>query len=164
LQVVAQSPDWFHPGRSGTIQMGPQNKLAYFGEVHPKILKQLDVKGPIVAFEIILNTIPAPRQKGTAKAALNTTSLLPVDRDFAFVVEGKVQAAELIKAAKGVDKALITDASVFDVFKLPDGKTSLAVSVSLQPRDKTFTEEEIEAISSRIVAAVGKATGATLRG
>jgi phenylalanyl-tRNA synthetase beta chain len=164
LQVVAQAPAWFHPGRSGTIQMGPQNKLAFFGEVHPKILKEMGVKGPLVAFEIILNTIPAPRQKGTAKAALNISDLMTVARDFAFVVEDKVQATEVIKAAKGVDKLLITDACVFDVFKLPDGKTSLAVSVSLQPRDKTFTDDEIEAISSRIVAAVSKATGATLRG
>ena len=164
LQVVAQAPAWFHPGRSGTIQMGPQNKLAHFGEIHPKVLKEMDAKGPVVAFEIVLNTIPAPRQKGTAKPALQLADLMTVDRDFAFVVGDKVQAAELIKATKGVDKVMISNVSVFDVFKLPDGKTSLAVSVTLQPRDKTFTEEEIEAISSRIVAAVGKATGATLRG
>lgn len=164
LQVVAQAPAWFHPGRSGTIQMGPQNKLAHFGEVHPKILKEMDVKGHVVAFEIILNTIPAPRQKGTAKPALQLSDLMTVDRDFAFVVDDKVQAAELIKAAKAVDKVLITDAAVFDVFKLQDGKTSLAVSVTLQPKDKTMTDEEIETISQRIVAAVSKATGATLRG
>jgi phenylalanyl-tRNA synthetase beta chain len=164
LQVVAQAPAWFHPGRSGTIQMGPQNKLAYFGEVHPRILSEMNVKGPIVAFEIILNTIPAPRQKGTAKPALVLSDLMTVDRDFAFVVDDKVQSAELIKAAKGVDKVMITDATVFDVFKLPDGKTSLAVSVTLQPRDKTMTDVEIEAISAKIVAAVGKATGAVLRG
>ncbi len=163
LQVVQQAPAWFHPGRSGTMQMGPQNKLAYFGEVHPKILKAMDVKGPIVAFEIILNTIPAPRQKGTAKPALVLADLMTVDRDFAFVVEDKVQAAELIKAARGVDKVLIIDATVFDVFKLEDGKTSLAVSVTLQPKDKTMTDEEIESVSAKIVAAVSKATGAVLR-
>jgi phenylalanyl-tRNA synthetase beta chain len=163
LQVVAQAPAWFHPGRSGTIQMGPQNKLAFFGEIHPKVLQEMDVKGPVVAFEIILNAIPAPKQKGTARPALALSDLMTVDRDFAFVVEDKVQAAEIIKAAKGVDKVLIADATVFDVFKLADGKNSLAVSVSLQPKDKTMTDEEIEAISQKIVAAVSKATGATLR-
>jgi phenylalanyl-tRNA synthetase beta chain len=163
LQVVAQAPAWFHPGRSGTIQMGPQNKLAFFGEIHPKVQQKMDVKGPVVAFEIILNAIPAPKQKGTARPALALSDLMTVDRDFAFVVEDKVQAADIIKAAKGVDKVLIADATVFDVFKLADGKNSLAVSVSLQPKDKTMTDEEIEAISQKIVAAVSKATGATLR-
>jgi phenylalanyl-tRNA synthetase beta chain len=163
LQVVQSAPEWYHPGRSGTIQMGPQNKLATFGEIHPKILKEMDVKGPMVAFEIILNAVPAPKQKGTAKAALVLSDLMSVSRDFAFVVDDKVQSAELIKAAKGVDKVMISDAAVFDVFKLDSGKTSLAVSVTLQPRDKTMTEEEIEAISAKIIAAVGKATGASLR-
>jgi phenylalanyl-tRNA synthetase beta chain len=121
------------------------------------------VKGPVVAFEVILNAIPQPKQKGTAKPALVLADLMSVDRDFAFVVDDKVQAAELIKAAKGVDKVMITDASVFDVFKLPDGKTSLAVSVTLQPKDKTMTDEEIDAMSAKIVAAVSKATGAVLR-
>ncbi len=164
LQVVAQAPVWFHPGRSGSIQMGPQNKLAFFGEVHPKILKAMDVKGPVVAFEIILNAIPAPKQKGTTKAALVLSDLMTVDRDFAFVVEDKVQAADLLKAVKGVDKVLIADASVFDVFKLDGGKQSLAVSVTLQPKDKTMTEEEIEAVSAKIVAAAATAVGAVLRG
>jgi phenylalanyl-tRNA synthetase beta chain len=164
LQVVGQAPEWFHPGRSGTIQMGPQNKLACFGEIHPRVLKEMDVKGPVVAFEIFLNSVPAPRQKGTAKPALVLSDLMQVARDFAFVVDDKVLAADVIKAAKGVDKVLITDATVFDVFKLPDGKTSLAVSVTLQPKDKTMTETEIDAVSAKIVAVVGKATGAVLRG
>ncbi|MCA0434731.1 MAG: phenylalanine--tRNA ligase subunit beta [Proteobacteria bacterium] len=163
LQVVAQAPAWFHPGRSGTLQMGPQNKLAYFGEIHPKVLAEMDVKGPLVAFEVVLNAIPAPRQKGTAKPALSLSGLMPLSRDFAFVVEDKVQAAELVKAARGVDKVLITEASVFDVFRLTDGKTSLALEVTLQPRERTMTDEDIEAISAKIVAAVSKATGATLR-
>jgi phenylalanyl-tRNA synthetase beta chain len=163
LQVVQGAPAWFHPGRSGTIQMGPKNQIAWFGEVHPGILAEMDVKGPIVAFEIILNTIPAPKQKGTAKPALVLSDLMPLSRDFAFVVEPTVQSAELLKAAKGADKMLIADAQVFDVFKLPDGKVSLAVSVTLQPKDKTLTEEEIEAVSAKVVAMVGKATGATLR-
>ncbi|MFO1032803.1 MAG: phenylalanine--tRNA ligase subunit beta [Hyphomicrobiales bacterium] len=164
LQIVNTAPAWYHPGRSGTLQMGPQNKIASFGEIHPKVLAEMDVKGPVVAFEIILNLIPAPRQKGTAKAALQMSGLMPVSRDFAFVVDDKVQAAELVKAARGVDKVTVADAQVFDVFKLADGKTSLALEVTLQPKDKTFTDAEIEGLSAKIVAAVHKATGATLRG
>ncbi|MBG1232927.1 phenylalanine--tRNA ligase subunit beta [Aestuariivirga litoralis] len=164
LQVVQGAPAWFHPGRSGTIQMGPQNKLAYFGEIHPKVLQAMDVKGPLVAFEVILNALPASKQKGASRAALSISDLLPVSRDFAFVVEDKVQAAELIKAVKGVDKVMITDAAVFDVYKLEGGKKSLAVEVTLQPKEKTFTEEDIAAISAKIVATAQKAVGATLRG
>ena len=163
LQIVQGAPVWFHPGRSGTLQMGPKNQIAWFGELHPGVLAEMDVKGPLVAFEIVLNSIPAPRQKGTAKAALVLSDLMPVSRDFAFVVEPHVQAAELVKAARGVDKVLISEATVFDVFKLADGKTSLALEVTLQPKDKTMTDAEIDAISAKIIAAVGKATGATLR-
>jgi phenylalanyl-tRNA synthetase beta chain len=164
LQVVQGAPSWFHPGRSGTIQLGPKNQIAWFGEIHPGILSEMDVKGPIVAFETVLNTIPAPKQKGTAKPALVLSDLMPLSRDFAFVVESTVQSTELLKAAKGADKALIADAQVFDVFKLPDEKLSLAVSVTLQPKDKTLTEEEIEAVSAKVVAMVNKATGGVLRG
>ena len=163
LQVVQGAPVWFHPGRSGTFQMGPKNQIAWFGEIHPGILAEINVKGPLVAFEIILNAIPAPKQKSTAKPALVLSDLMPLSRDFAFVVPPSVQAAELLKAAKGADKALITDAQVFDVFKLADGNISLAVTVTLQPRDKTMTEEEIEAVSAKVVTMVGKATGGVLR-
>jgi phenylalanyl-tRNA synthetase beta chain len=164
LQVVQGAPAWFHPGRSGTLQMGPKNQIAWFGEIHPGVLQEMDIKGPIVAFEIILNGIPAPKQKGTAKPALALSDLMPLSRDFAFVVEPSVQSAELLKAARGADRTLISDAQVFDVFKLPDGKVSLAVSVVMQPKDKTLTEEEIEAVSAKVIAMVGKATGAVLRG
>ena len=163
LQIAATAPDWFHPGRSGTLQMGPQNKLAHFGEIHPRVLAAMDVKGPIVGFEIILNAVPAARQKGTARAALNLSGLMAVTRDFAFVVDALVEAAELVKAVRSVDKQLVTGASVFDVFKLADGKTSLALEVTLQPRDKTMNDAEIEAVSAQIIAAVAKATGAALR-
>ncbi len=164
LQVVQGAPAWYHPGRSGTMQMGPQNKLAYFGEIHPKVLQAMDVKGPLVAFEIILNALPASKQKSASRAALNISDLLPVSRDFAFVVDDKVQAAELIKAIKGVDKLIIAEASVFDVYQLNGGKKSLAIEVTLQPREKTFTDADIEAISAKIVATAHKAVGATLRG
>jgi phenylalanyl-tRNA synthetase beta chain len=163
LQVVAGAPAWFHPGRSGTVQMGPQNKIAFFGEIHPRVLSAMDVKGPLVAFEMILNTLPAAKAKSNARAALAISDLMPVSRDFAFVVENKVQAAELLKAVKGVDKMLIADAAVFDVYQLEGDKKSLAVEVILQPREKTFTEAEIEAISAKIVATASKAVGATLR-
>jgi phenylalanyl-tRNA synthetase beta chain len=162
-QIVAGAAAWFHPGRSGTVQMGPQNKLAFFGEIHPRVLSAMDVKGPLVAFEIILNALPSSKSKGAARAALMNFDLMPVSRDFAFVVDDQVQAAELLKAVKGVDKVLISEASVFDIYKLADGKTSLAVEVTLQPRDKTLTDVEIEALSAKIVATANKAVGASLR-
>ncbi len=163
LQVVAGAPAWFHPGRSGTIQMGPQNKLGFFGEIHPRILAAMDVKGPLVAFELILNAIPGSKSKSATRAALATSDLLPLSRDFAFVVDDKVEADKLVKAAKSADKALISDVTVFDIYKLDGGKTSLAIDVTLQPREKTLTEAEIEAVSAKIVQAVTKATGGTLR-
>ena len=163
LQIVAGAPGWYHPGRSGTIQMGPQNKLAYFGEIHPRVLAAMDVKGPLVAFEVVLNAVPVPKAKNATRAALNAFDLLPVSRDFAFVIDDSVEADKLIKAAKGADKALISDAFVFDVFKLEGAKKSYAIEVTLQPRDKTLTDEDIEAVSQKIIAAVQKATGGTLR-
>jgi phenylalanyl-tRNA synthetase beta chain len=163
LQVVAGAPAWFHPGRSGTVQMGPQNKLAFFGEIHPRILAAMDVKGPLVGFEIILNAVPSSKAKSATRAALNASDQLPVSRDFAFVVNDGVEADKLLKAAKGADKALITEASVFDVFKLDSGQLSYALEVTLQPRDKTLTDEDIDQVSKKIIASVQKATGATLR-
>ena len=167
VQVVQGGPDWFHPGRSGTVQLGPKNQLGWFGEVHPRVLREMDVKGPLVAFEIVIDNIPEPKQSATARPALEAQDLLPVKRDFAFVADGKVAADKFIRAAKGADKALITDVSVFDVFaggNLGEGMRSLALEVTLQPKDKTLTDEEIDAVSKAVVAAVTKATGATLRG
>ncbi len=164
LQVVATAPDWFHPGRSGTIQMGPQNKLAYFGELHPRILQEMDVKGPLVGFEIILNAIPNAKAKSATRSALVISDLMPVSRDFAFVVEASVEAEKLLKAARGADKALISEVRIFDVFKMADGKTSLGMEVSLQPKDQTLTDADIESVTAKIVSAVAKATGAVLRG
>jgi phenylalanyl-tRNA synthetase beta chain len=163
VQIVAGAPAWFHPGRSGTIQMGPQNKLGFFGEIHPRVLAAMDVKGPLVAFEIVLNAIPASKQKGATRPPLVISGLMPLSRDFAFVVDDAVEADKLVKAAKGADKALIADVAVFDLYKLEGGKKSLAIEVTLQPRDKTLTEPEIEAVSTKIVQAVTKATGGTLR-
>jgi phenylalanyl-tRNA synthetase beta chain len=163
LQIVSGAPAWFHPGRSGTIQMGPQNKLGHFGEVHPRVLAAMDVKGPLVAFELVLNAIPGSKSKSATRPPLVVSDLMPVKRDFAFVVDDTVEAEKLVKAAKGADKALISDVTVFDLYKLEGGKTSLAIEVTLQPREKTLTEPEIEAVSARIVQAVSKATGGSLR-
>ncbi len=172
LQVVAGAPEWFHPGRSGTCQLGPQNQMAHFGELHPRVLNALVVKGPLVGFEIVLNKIPEPKGKGgAARAAMEVSDLQAVTRDFAFVVDGDVVADKLVRAAKGADKQLITGVSVFDLFEgeaagkaLGEGKKSLAIEVTLQPRDKTMTDEEIDAVAAKVVANVEKATGGTLRG
>jgi phenylalanyl-tRNA synthetase beta chain len=163
LQIVSGAPAWFHPGRSGTIQMGPQNRLGHFGEIHPRVLAAMDVKGPLVAFELVLNAIPGSKSKGATRPPLVVSDLMPVKRDFAFVVDDTVEAEKLVKAARGADKALISDVTVFDLYKLEGGKTSLAIEVTLQPREKTLTEPEIEAVSAKIVQAVSKATGGSLR-
>jgi phenylalanyl-tRNA synthetase beta chain len=167
LQVVPGGPAWFHPGRSGTIQIGPQNVLGYFGELHPSALEALDADGPLVAFEVILERIPEPKAKPTrAKSALDLSQFQPVERDFAFVVERNVKAADIVRAAQSTDRKLISAVSVFDVYEGPgidQGKKSIAIAVTLQPRDKTMTEAEIEALAAKIVAEVGKRTGGVLR-
>ncbi len=167
LQVVPGGPAWFHPGRCGTIQIGPQNVLGHFGELHPSALEALDAAGPLVAFEAILERIPEPKAKATrAKAALDLSAFQPVERDFAFVVEHDVKAADLVRAATGVDRKLITGVTVFDVYEgtgIAPGKKSIAIAVTIQPRERTMTDAEIEALAAKIVAEVGKRTGGVLR-
>ncbi|MGB7078137.1 MAG: phenylalanine--tRNA ligase subunit beta [Xanthobacteraceae bacterium] len=167
LQVVPGGPAWLHPGRSGTIQIGPQNVLGYFGELHPTTLEALDADGPLVGFEVILERIPEPKTKPTrAKPALELSPFQPVERDFAFVVERGVKAADLVRAAQSVDRKLITAVSVFDLYEgkgIDPGKKSIAIAVTIQPRDKTMTDAEIEALAARIVAEVGKRAGGVLR-
>jgi phenylalanyl-tRNA synthetase beta chain len=167
LQVVPGGPAWFHPGRSGTIQIGPQNLLGHFGELHPRALEALGAKGPVVAFEVILERIPEPKAKATrAKPVLDLSPFQPVERDFAFVVDRAVKAADVVRAAQNVDKKLITGVTVFDVYegeRIEPGKKSIAIAVTLQPRDKTMTDQEIEALGGKIVAEVGKRTGGVLR-
>jgi phenylalanyl-tRNA synthetase beta chain len=164
---VPGGPAWLHPGRSGTIQIGPQNVLGYFGELHPSALEKLDAEGPLVGFEVILEKIPEPKAKPTrAKPVLELSPFQPVERDFAFVVERSVKAADLVRAALGVDKKLISGVNVFDLYEGPGiepGKKSIAIAVTLQPRDKTMTDAEIEALAAKIVAEVGKRTGGVLR-
>jgi phenylalanyl-tRNA synthetase beta chain len=165
LQVISDAPAYYHPGRSATLRLGPQI-LAQFGELHPKVLKALDLKGPAVGFEVFLERLPTPRSKGTARPLLNASAFQPLERDFAFVVDTATPAEKLVKAAKGADKALITEVRVFDVFAgsgVGEGKKSLALSVTLQPRDKTLTDAEIETVAAKVVSAVNKATGGELR-
>lgn len=167
LQVVAEAPDWYHPGRSGSLRLGPQKVLAWFGEVHPRVLRRLDVKGPMAAFEVFLDRIPpAKRRKSAAKAHLELSSLHTVERDFAFVVDAGVPAGDILRAARSASPELISEVRVFDVFTggaLEAGKKSLAVNVVLQPTERTLTDSEIDAIAAVIVDKVGKATGGTLR-
>ena len=168
VQVVPGAPAWFHPGRSGTLQMGPQLVLGHFGELHPRALQALDADGPLAAFELTLDRLPAPRARPTkARPALEKIDLQPVSRDFAFIVDRGVRAGDLVKAALKAEPKLVAGADVFDVYAgkgVPEGKVSIAVAVTLQPRERTLTDAEIDAVADRIVAQVGKATGATLRG
>jgi phenylalanyl-tRNA synthetase beta chain len=167
LQVVPGGPPWFHPGRSGTIQIGPQNVLGHFGELHPRALEALDAEGPLVAFEVILDKIPEPRAKATrARPVLELSSFQPVERDFAFVVDRSVNAADVLRAAQSVDRKLITNVAVFDVYEgagIEPGKKSIAIAVTLQPREKTMTDAEIDAVAAKIVVEVAKRTGGVLR-
>ena len=168
LQIVSGGPGWLHPGRSGTIQMGPQNVLGYFGELHPRILEALRADGPLMAFEVILDRIPAAKQKPTrAKPLLELSAFQPVSRDFAFIVDRAVKAGDVVRAAQGIDKKLITDVTVFDVYEgkgIDPAKKSIAIAVTMQPREKTMTDEEIDAVGAKIVAEVTRKTGGVLRG
>jgi phenylalanyl-tRNA synthetase beta chain len=165
-QVTADAPPWYHPGKSGTLRLGP-SALAWFGALHPRVLRRLDVKGPIVAFEVFLDRIPLPRAKaGKTRPLLKPSPFQAVERDFAFVVDDAVEAQALVRAAKRADKALVAEVAVFDVYAgpgVPEGKKSLAINVRLLPTEHTLTEDEIDAIGRKIVAAVAKATGGTLR-
>jgi phenylalanyl-tRNA synthetase beta chain len=167
LQIAPGGPAWLHPGRSGTIQIGPQNVLGYFGELHPGALEALDAEGPLVAFEVILERIPEPKARATrAKPALELSPFQPVERDFAFVVQRNVKAADIVRTAQSADRKLIIGVTVFDVYEGPGieaGKKSIAIAVTIQPRDKTMTDAEIEALAGKIVAEVGKRTGGVLR-
>ncbi len=168
LQLAqGQNRDWWHPGRSARLQLGPKNVMAEFGALHPRVLKALDAEGPMLAFEIVLDAVPEPRGKATkARGAASLAPLMPLTRDFAFVVEDGKATGDLVRAVAGADKALIADVRVFDLYRGPgvaEGMKSVALEVVIQPREATLTEAEIEALSAKVVAAAGKA-GATLRG
>lgn len=167
VQVTADAPSWYHPGRSGVVRQGPKNVYALFGELHPALVGRFDLKGPVAAFEVFIHAVPQPRAKATkTKPALNASALMPLERDFAFVVSTDVRADTLVRAVRGADKTLIADIGIFDVYEgdnVDPGTKSLALSVTIQPRDKTLTDDDIEALSGKIIKAVEKATGGKLR-
>jgi phenylalanyl-tRNA synthetase beta chain len=167
LQIVPGGASWLHPGRSGTIQMGPQNVLGYFGELHPRTLEALGADGPLMAFEVILDRIPEAKKKPTrAKPVLELSAFQPVSRDFAFIVDRVVKAGDIVRAAQGADRKLITEVTVFDVYEgkgIDPAKKSIAIAVTIQPREKTLTDQEIDAVAAKIVAEVTKKTGGALR-
>jgi phenylalanyl-tRNA synthetase beta chain len=167
MQITRNAPAWYHPGRSGALQLGPKTVLGHFGELHPETLKALDVAGPLALFEVFLDRIPASRRKGTAKGPLLASDYQPVQRDFAFLVDKAIEAWAVVKAAEAAEKSLISRVNVFDVFEgqgVPAGKKSLAIEITLTPIDRTLTEAEIEQVAKKVVAKVKKATGGELRG
>ncbi len=167
VQILRGADAWWHPGRHGKICLGPKKVLGVFGEVHPKVLAEMGVKGPAMAFTIWPAEVPMKRKAGATRAALKISDLQAVERDFAFVVDADVAALTLVNAAMGADKVLIDDVRVFDEFiggSLGEGKKSLALTVRLQPREATLKDADIEAVSAKVVASVSKATGGVLRG
>lgn len=168
LQIKPEAPGWYHPGRSGVITLGPQNILAAFGEIHPKILSIFDIEGSVVGFEVFLSNLPPQKKKASrTKGALNVSDLQSVRRDFAFVVDKSITADMLLRAALGADKTLISGAQIFDVFEgasLDADKKSLGVEIILQPIEATLTDQDIDAVAEKIVAAAAKSCGAVLRG
>ncbi|PLU76528.1 phenylalanine--tRNA ligase subunit beta, partial [Sinorhizobium medicae] len=167
VQFEAGGPAWYHPGRSATIKLGPKIVLGAFGEFHPKTLDVLDVSGPLSGFEVYIDAMPEPKRKATrTKQALELSAFQAVKRDFAFVVDRDVEAAAIVRAATGADRKLVTSVNVFDVFEgasLGEGKKSVAIEVTIQPVERTLTDEDFEALTARIVANVAKSTGGVLR-
>jgi phenylalanyl-tRNA synthetase beta chain len=167
VQIMRGADTWWHPGRHGKICLGPKKVLGIFGEVHPRVLEAMDVKGPAMAFTLWPDEIPLPRKTGANRGKLEISDLQAVERDFAFVVDTEVEALTLVNAAAGADKALISGVRVFDEFiggSLGEGKKSLAITVRLQPVEATLKDADIEAVSAKVVEKVSKATGGVLRG
>ncbi|HEX9167534.1 MAG TPA: phenylalanine--tRNA ligase subunit beta, partial [Roseiarcus sp.] len=167
VQVAPGGPAFLHPGRAATLQFGPKIVIGWFGQLHPTALEALDAEGPIVAFEIILDAIPAPKARPTkTKTKLDRSDFMPVERDLAFVVDAGVRAGDIVRAAESAERSLVANVGVFDVYQgqgLPEGSKSIAIHVILQPRDRTLTDAEIDIAMSKIVAEVSRRTGATLR-
>jgi len=165
LQALPGAAGVYHPGRSARLCLGPKNALAEYGELHPATLKAFDLEGPVAAAEIFLDAVPQKRSAGHMREAYAPPALQAVTRDFAFLVPADAPADALMRAVRGADKAAIASVGLFDVFTgpgVPAGEKSLALEVTLQPGEKSFTDEELKAISERIVAAAAKA-GARLR-
>jgi len=168
LSFERGAPDWYHPGRSGLIKLGPKTVLGHFGEFHPNTLDALDVSGPLCGFEVFIDAIPEAKRKATrTKPSLNLSAFQAVRRDFAFVVDTDVPAATLVRAAQGADKALIAGVNVFDLFAGPslgEGKKSVAIEITIQPRDRTLTDEDLDKLAKSVIANVEKSSGGVLRG
>jgi phenylalanyl-tRNA synthetase beta chain len=165
VQVTPDPPAWFHPGRAGTLRLGPK-VLGVFGELHPAVLEAFDARPPLAAFEVFLDAVPEPRAT-RARLPPRLSVFQPIERDFAFVVDRTLSAEILLRAARGVDRKLVSEIRLFDIYEgagLPAGKKSLAITVVLQPEERTLTDAEIEAFSKRLIAQVEKATGGQLRG
>ena len=167
VQILRGASEWWHPGRHGMICLGPKKVLGVFGELHPKVVSAMGIKGAAMAFTLWPHEVPLPKKIKATRPALVMHDLQSVERDFAFVVAADVEATTLVNAAAGADKALIDDVRVFDEFiggSLGEGQKSLAITVRLQPTAATLKEADIEAVSAKIVDKVAKATGGVLRG
>ena len=167
MQLVASAPPWFHPGRSAAMQFGPKGVLGYFGELHPSTLEQLGADGPVMAFEIVLDNLPVQKQKTSKiKPKLDTSDYQLVTRDFAFIVDKSIRADDIVKTARGIDRALVSAVRLFDIYEgkgvEPDQK-SVAIEITLQPRDKTLNDAEIDAFSTKLSAEISRKTGGVLR-
>jgi phenylalanyl-tRNA synthetase beta chain len=167
VQVIPGGPAFLHPARSATLQFGQKTVIGWFGQLHPGALEAMDADGPIIAFEIILDAVPAPKARPTkTKPKLDRSDFMPVERDLAFMIDATVRAGDVVKAAESAERSLIAKVGVFDVYQgegVPEGSKSIAIHVILQPRDRTLTDAEIDAAMSKIVAEVSKRTGAALR-
>jgi len=166
LQVTRDAPSYYHPGRSGALRLGP-NIIAYFGEIHPALLDKMKISDKVVGFELFIEKIPEQKKKGTALPLVDLPSFQPVKRDFAFLADKGVEADSFIRAIKSVDRNMIANVEIFDIYTgkgVEEGKKSVAIAVTLQPRDHTLTDAEIEGLSQKIVAVVEQKTGASLRG
>jgi phenylalanyl-tRNA synthetase beta chain len=167
VQVKTEAPSYYHPGRSGSLTLGPKVVLGYFGELHPLVLQEMDYKGRAVACEVFMDAIPAPKAKTTSKPLLQASDYQAVERDFAFLANDNVAAIDIIKAIRASDQALIREVRIFDVYRgkgVEDGKQSVAVSVTLQAGNRTLTDDEIESVSKKIIENAQKQFGGTLRG
>jgi len=165
IQVTIDPPAWYHPRRGGSLRLGPK-VLGAFGELHPAVIEALDARPPLAGFEVFLDAVPEPRAVRT-KPPLRLSVFQPIERDFAFVVDRELPAETLLRAARGVDRKLVSEIRLFDLYEgvgLPEGKKSLAITVVLQPQERTLTDAEIEDFSKRLITQVEKATGGQLRG
>jgi len=165
IQASADPPGWYHPGRAGSLRLGPK-LLGAFGELHPAVIEALDARAPLAGFEVFLDAVPEPRLS-RAKPPVHLSVFQPIERDFAFVVDRGLPAETLLRAARGIDRKLVSEIRLFDVYEgaeLPHGVKSLAITAVLQPQERTLTDAEIEDFSKRLIAQVEKATGGQLRG